>query len=267
VRSATDLRTRAGFGAAGLGVVLALVGLLGNAHATTATVEQAGSRPSEAQVAAAVATLKQDPNLGTTKKSRRLRWAGNSDPSPGNTDIPGWLTWMRNLFAWLAETARLLLWVLGVLLVGVLGLYFKRFMESRGERAISIRLTAPSHVRDLDIRPESLPDDIGGAALDSWERGEHRSALALLYRGLLSRLAHVHAVPIRDSSTEGDCVELAARQLPVDRSAYVARLVRVWQRAVYGNSDPSTEELRLLCSGFSAAVDKATQTPFEGQAA
>ena len=70
---------------------------------------------------------------------------------------------------------------------------------------------APTHVRDLDIRPESLPDDIGAAARALWDRGEHRAALALLYRGLLSRLAHVHRLPIRDSSTEGDCLALAAR--------------------------------------------------------
>src|SRR4029079_6929748 len=73
---------------------------------------------------------------------------------------------------------------------------------------------APTHVRDLDIRPESPTDDIGAAARQLWDRGEQRAALALLYRGMLSRLAHVHRVPIRDSSTEGDCVELASAQLP-----------------------------------------------------
>ena len=57
----------------------------------------------------------------------------------------------------------------------------------------------------------------GCAAL--WDRGDHRAALALLYRGLLSRLVHVHRVPIRDSSTEGDCLALAARCLTPRRQA------------------------------------------------
>jgi hypothetical protein len=74
----------------------------------------------------------------------------------------------------------------------------------------------------------------------------------LLYRGLLSRLAHVHAVPIRDSSTEGDCLALAATHLPAARAAYVERLIRVWQRAVYGNIDPTSEEFNSLSTGFSA---------------
>jgi hypothetical protein len=125
----------------------------------------------------------------------------------------------------------------------------------------------PTHVRDLDIRPESLPDDVGGAALELWERGEHRAALALLYRGLLSRLAHVHAVPIRDSSTEGDCLALAATHLPATRAAYVERLIRVWQRAVYGNVEPTEEEFHFLGATFASALDMPAATPAVEQAA
>jgi uncharacterized protein DUF4129 len=153
--------------------------------------------------------------------------------------------------------------VAGILLVGILALYIKRFVESRGERSVPLRFSMPTHVRDLDIRPESLPDDVGGAALELWERGEHRAALALLYRGLLSRLAHVHAVPIRDSSTEGDCLALAATHLPAARTAYVERLIRVWQRAVYGNVEPTAEEFHFLGGGFATAVDMPVATAVE----
>jgi len=116
-------------------------------------------------------------------------------------------------------------------------------------------------VRDLDIRPESLPDDIGASALGIWERGEHRAGLALLYRGALSRLAHVHEVPIRDASTEGDCLSLANMHLSVQPAAYMARLIRVWQRAVYGSADPTDDEMRALCEGFAAALNKSVGTP------
>jgi hypothetical protein len=209
------------------------------------------------QVAAAVEKLKTDPNLGTEKKARRL--VQNSRPESNvPSESPGWLRWITAAFAWLADAARALLWVAGILLVGILALYIKRFVESRGERSVPLRFSMPTHVRDLDIRPESLPDDIGSAAGELWARGEHRAALALLYRGLLSRLAHVHGVPIRDSSTEGDCLKLAEEHLPAARSAYVGRLIRVWQRAVYGNTDPTNEEFQLLSSGFSAAVDEPT---------
>jgi hypothetical protein len=112
-------------------------------------------------------------------------------------------------------------------------------------------------VRDLDIRPESLPPDIGAAALALWEQGEKRAALALLYRGLLSRLVHVHSVPIRDSSTEGDCLALATTRLRAERVAYVSKLIRTWESAVYGGVDVETEVVRALCAEFSAALDAA----------
>jgi hypothetical protein len=223
-------------------------------------------QPTDEQIHAAVAKLNADPNLGGVKKSYRLQWkqkhdaASKPDESPSSNE---WLRWIAEAINWFATTARALLWVMGVLLAGVLGLYIKRFLELRGSGPSALRLATPTHVRDLDIRPESLPPDIGATAFEMWERSDRRAALALLYRGALSRLAHVHNVPIRDSSTEGDCLRLASSHLPTGPAAYVARLIRVWQRAVYGNSDPTGEEVHSLCTQFSDALDEPVSTPAE----
>jgi hypothetical protein len=90
-----------------------------------------------------------------------------------------------------------------------------------------------------------------------WERGEQRATLALLYRGMLSRLAHVHRVPIRDSTTEGDCVALAATQA-AHRSEYVGSLVTVWQRLGYGHEAVESATVYQLCAGFDAALGAST---------
>lgn len=87
-----------------------------------------------------------------------------------------------------------------------------------------------------------------------WDRGEHRAALALLYRGLLSRLAHVHQLPVRDSSTEGDCLALASRMESAGHD-YAARLIVLWQAAVYGHFDADTAVVHALCDGFAPALD------------
>lgn len=252
-------RARAG----GAVAMLACVTLL---TAAVTTIAAEAPQPTRAEVAAAIEKLKADPNLGVDKKIRKLVRNFTPEPDAPRTS-PSWLNWLADAFKWLATTARVLVWVAGILLVGILALYIKRFIESRGERSVPLRFSMPTHVRDLDIRPESLPEDVGGAALELWERGEHRAALALLYRGTLSRLAHVHSVPIRDSSTEGDCLTLAATHLPAVRAAYVERLIRVWQRAVYGNVEPTADEFHYLGTSFASALDMPAATAALEQAA
>jgi Domain of unknown function (DUF4129) len=226
---------------------LVLCTLLSSAAANPAP--RSAHRPDDAEIATAVAKLSADPNLASARKVRTLRWVDDAHERP-RTTTPAWIAWLGELFAWLADAGRLLLWVGCVLLLSVAGLYVYRFARDRAGHALPPRGLAPTHVRDLDIRPESLPDDIGAAALDLWERGEQRAALSLLYRGLLSRLAHVYALPIRDSSTEGDCMELAARQLDSSRATYVARLVGTWQHCVYGGTVPGSAEVKALCADF-----------------
>jgi hypothetical protein len=233
--------------------------------AQAATLPTAG-KPTRAEINAAVEKLQADPNLGTTIQKRVLRW-NDTKTSQAPPPSQGWLKWIGNLFEWIASTARILVWVVAILLVGILALAVKRLIESRGERSRPLAFTMPTHVQDLDIRPESLPDNIGSAALELWERGQRRAALALLYRGLLSRLAHVHGVPIRDSSTEGDCLMLANQRLAEQRAVYATQLIRVWQRAVYGNLDPTPEEFRALTSGFAAALDPVPEAVPVEQAA
>jgi len=252
--------------AGALSTLLTAIFLTANiAHATEPAPAIDSGKPSREEILAAVEKLRADPNLGTTEKKRELR--RNTEPAEQpkiNPNSMSWLKWIAEAFKWLASTARVLVWVVAILLAGVLGLFIKRLVESRGESSRPVAFSMPTHVQDLDIRPESLPDDIGGTALSLWERGEHRAALALLYRGLLSRLAHVHGVPIRDSSTEGDCLVLAAQRLALQPAAYAAQLIRLWQRAVYGNIEPTPEEFRALSTGFAAAVaSQPTAVPVE----
>ena len=209
------------------------------------------AEPSESDIATAIEKVKADPNLSQERKTRTLRWKGENKPR----DAPsGFGKWIMNFFVWLGQLSRLLMWVVGGLLAIALIVFVVRMfknVEAQGQRTADL---VPTHVRDLDIRPESLPEDIGAAALALWESGQHRGALALLYRGLLSRLAHVHQVPIRDATTEGDCLVLASRHLKNERRAYVEQLIRIWQRATYGGREPDASEVQMLCTQFAQAL-------------
>jgi hypothetical protein len=210
--------------------------------------------PTHAEILRALDELKTDPNLATERTIRTLRWK-DSTSKPSRT--PAWLQWIAGLFQWIAQGSRVVVWAVVAVLAALLLVYIARFVHERGMPGTTIGLIVPTHVRDLDIRPESLPVDIGAAARTLWSRGEHRAALALLYRGLLSRLAHVHQVPVKDSSTEGDCLALAVTHLTIDRSEYTSRLIRVWQRAVYGGVNAETSAVYALCDGFAPALDPA----------
>src|SRR5205085_9151109 len=118
--------------------------------------------------------------------------------------------WLLRVAAWIAESTRYVVWLVAFVAAALLAAYLVRVARSESLADDDTRSLTPSHVRELDIRPESLPRDVGAAARALWERGEQRAALSLLYRGMLSRLVHVHRVPIRASSTEGDCLRLSS---------------------------------------------------------
>jgi len=116
-------------------------------------------------------------------------------------------------------------------------------------------------VREVDIRPESLPTDIGAAVRELWLAGEHRAALSLLYRGALSRLVHSYQVAIGDASTEGDCVRLARAALPPPRGDFVTALVDAWQLAVYGGRPLAAEHVLRLCADFDRLLPEIPNVP------
>ena len=215
----------------------------------------AAQAPTRDEIKHAIDKVKADPNLAPEKSVRTLKWVRTDDPSPPNEDTRGFLKWIGELMGWFAQSARVVVWVVVALLVGLLVVFVLRLVKERSPSMGPGRKTIPTHVQDLDIRPESLPDNIGAAARTLWDNGDQRGSLSLLYRGLLSRLVHVHNVPIRDSSTEGDTLQMTATRLRQDKRDYVTRLVQIWQRAVYGGQQPEAGSLYALCDEFAPALD------------
>lgn len=242
--------------AAGLVIVL----LLGVAPFTLPSVARAAQDPvfDEPALDRAREAVRADPLLRSEKTIKTLRWRDRSQQERSAT--PAWLLWITGFFAWLGQSARYLVWAAAFILAVWVLRYVLTMSSRRESQQDDEAFVAPTHVRDLDIRPESLPPDIGAAARALWDAGQHRAALALLYRGLLSRLAHVHRVPIADSTTEGDCLALSAAHLSTPRHAYASRLVGVWQHVVYGHEEVGAGAVHELCAGFAGALDQASST-------
>jgi hypothetical protein len=216
--------------------------------AQAATVNAATPLPhlDAARIEAAASAVRADPDLGGVTKESTWRFRDPAQPDPPTPPLP----WLVALAGWLAESGRVLVWLLGAVVIAVVLVTARRWLAVHGDSIGTRGARLPSHVRELDIRPESLPADIGAAVRDLWLAGERRTALSLLYRGALSRLVHSYQVAIGDASTEGDCVRLARAALPPPRGDFVTALVDAWQLAVYGGRPLATEHVLRLCADF-----------------
>ncbi len=211
--------------------------------------------PRARHVQAALDGLRADPLLSGRHKEHRLRWKNDPADKPADEDNKSLLAWLIALGHFLNDTSRLLMYglIAGAAVLVVVGVH--RVARLRGWRRRVHAPTSVSHVRDLDVRPESLPDDVGAAAWALWQAGQVPAALSLLYRGALSRLIHRFAVPITASATEGECLELAQGRLEATALRYVTQVVRAWQASTYGGRALSLAMGESLCSGFGQRLD------------
>jgi len=228
----------------------AVASIAGTAHAADATAAPAAAAApwSAAEVASAAQAVAADAGLGGQQTIRTWRFKRDDDEKMARRESPA--PWLLELRRWLGEGGRALVWLLALAALAALIVGSRRWWSVHGQALVAASTRLPSHVRELDIRPESLPAEIGAAVRAAWLAGEHRAALSLLYRGALSRLAHGLGVPIEDSSTEGDCIRLAEATLGDERSAFAARLIGAWQLAVYGNRRLPTPLVLTLCDDF-----------------
>ncbi len=258
--SATDAwarRRRASVGGAALAALLVALECTSAAGPVPAPAAVAASAApiSVDRVRALVAEFRADPEFAPRRTESHLHWTGDETPNRTQNAPPP--SWLIGLAHWLADGARWAIWLLGALAVALVVVFAWRWIRVQADAVRVSGSLRPSHVNDLDIRPESLPADIAGTARALLERGSAREALSLLYRGALSNLVHVHGVAVRAASTEGECLLLARARLPQADADYFDRLVRAWQAEVYADRRQPPEALAGLCLQFDAHVGAA----------
>jgi hypothetical protein len=224
-----------------------------------ALATHAAEVPTTQQVRDTTEAVYNNPDLHGLKADRELRFKNRDQPKEQDKAVDP--RWLRDFTRWFSEAGRWLIWLGMAVLAALLIVTLRRWIAVRGDAAAGRALTLPSHVHDLDIRPESLPDDLPAAVRALWQRGESRAALSLLYRGALSRLVHDHAVPVRAASTEGECATLATRHLDAERGAFVARLIGLWQLAVYGARLPDGSAVLAVCDEFNMRLPRRVIAP------
>jgi hypothetical protein len=224
------------------------------AASSAAASDAAPPDPRAARIEAAVDQLRTDPLLAGRHKEHRLHWKDDAAQKKPETPDLGFLDWLAAFARFINDTSRLLLWGLGIVLVALALVGLRHVVQLRAFRRTQAA-AAVSHVRDLDVRPQSLPDDVGAAAWALWQSGQVPAALSLLYRGALSRMIHRFQVPITASATEGECLALARGRLEPTALRYVTQVVRAWEANIYGGRGLSDAMGELLCAGFGQRLD------------
>lgn len=141
----------------------------------------------------------------------------------------------------IASFGEAILWLLVVVLL-VLGIvYYLRWSPMTAARSHRVNRKLPRSLFGLEITPESLPDDVGKAAMDLWKNNDPLVALSLLYRGALTTLVHRDGINLKGSATEGDCIRTVTRhgnRLGNSAIEYFRLLTMTWLYAAYAHRLP-----------------------------
>ncbi|MGE8151199.1 DUF4129 domain-containing protein [Pseudomonas vancouverensis] len=178
--------------------------------------------------------------------------------SDGDGKTPEWLKALLKLFlnqrfGALATVIEIVLW--GVVLGGA-GLliwryrdWMRAFVSRQPKLKSSAVRTRPQQAFGLDLKPESLPDDIAASAERLWQSSP-RDALGLLYRALLSRLVHDFNLALNVADTEGQVLKRVERLQQPALLTFSKNLTGHWQNMAYGHRLPPPHAQQELCNAW-----------------
>jgi hypothetical protein len=173
------------------------------------------------------------------------------------------LEWLRMLVQMIANGARAIAWAVAIIAVLILLYHGARYIRTRG-LGLGPR-ERPQFLFGLDVRPESLPDDVAAAARAAIDAGKLREALSLLYRASLVRLMD-EGLEFLQGDTEGDCVRTVKRGIASGRAGYFMQLVEAWQLIAYAHRSLARETALALVDGWPAAFPAQSAQPREAPA-
>ena len=197
---------------------------------------------------AAFATHLKQARAGLTRSERDWMWAWRGALQT-HTDnrAPDWVQAISDFIALLA---RYWLWIVAGLLLAFV-LYHHKVWMSWMRDAQPAETPSPIDVRELDAHP-ALPVDIPATVRALWQRGEQRTALALLYQAAVQRLAERLGTPLPPGATEGECLARSRRLGDRRYAGLFTRIVQCWQAAAYARRMPETDLVEGLLADWIA---------------
>ena len=177
----------------------------------------------------------------------QVRTIKHWQPKKQSTEIHDPKTISQNLQVLFANILKGILWIAAIILI-VLGIVYRQQIlnKLRPRQRKTLNNMPPDILFGMDIRPESLPDDIATECQRLWHEGQQREALSLLYRAALMYLTRHDQLPIHASHTEGDILQLARQYLTGHRIAWLTTVTYIWQELAYAHRPPADQRIMPL---------------------
>ncbi len=195
-----------------------------------------------------IARILEQPEFDTTEEETFWRRVGGPEEEENPEPVsPGALDGLFELFgSVLSAVFKSIAWIAIFTGVAILGYLVSRYSARSGVEDPE-SMDEPEFRFGLDLRPESLPDDILAAARAAYQAGDPAGALSLLYRGALIYLTRDRGLDLPASATEGECTRLASHRLDAGLARDFGDLTLAWQFCAYGSKEPGFEAFAELC--------------------
>jgi len=179
--------------------------------------------------------------------------------------VPDWIIsviefFERNAerFITFAKTIEVALWIAFICLIIYLLFRYRKsiqqFVTQLGNQQSDADL--PSEIFGLDVRRESLPEDIVSTAQKLWNSGESRESFSLLLRGTLSKLIHDYDCQFQKGDTEMDCCQRVAELGNANLDQFMHDLTIGWQQLAYAHQTPSQQAFDSVCQTWKQVFDE-----------
>ena len=143
--------------------------------------------------------------------------------------------------------------LVAAIIIGAIYLYLRWMPTGGSSSKFRVNRELPKSLFGLEITPESLPDDVGGTAMQLWNAGKVEEALSLLYRAALTTLVHREGINLKGSATEGDCLRILVSQkekITQSTFEFFRGLTRQWQLTAYAHRQPDNDVMTSLCQSW-----------------
>jgi hypothetical protein len=226
------------------GVMLLLSGvqIVSTSHAATS--------PTPLEARQIIAEVLEQKDFGKTETVQQ--WVAKEQPQDQSTiDLTELFAPLMKLLESVAEklTAFLsiiieyLVWICAGVVVALLLLRYARVKSWLTDRfpGRQNKFIPARQIFGMDIRPESLPDNIVVNCRELLDNNHKRQALSLLYRSTLSKLVNNHQLQVDSSRTENECCRMVVDSRPKMEASFFADLTALWLKTAYGHLEPETE--------------------------